>query len=274
MECPYCHKQVSQYASHCKACGGKIPAAQYLLEESGIVERTVAAPAETAPAAARKSASRRMAKLGDRFLAFVLDTLVLFGVFAVVDAWVFMRWGRVEGAELSLTTAALVIAGTLNAVILFCYGWLLEAAFGATLGKAMVGIRVIRTTQRSVLAAAAIRNLLRIVDGFGCYLVGAVVAGCSGIRQRVGDMCAGTAVVEEEFGAGAKVLALVLWTAVLVGAGWAVPRICSENRAQPAPYLNQVVVQVGRTERSAYFRIASLRIDIQRTEVVTASAGM
>jgi uncharacterized RDD family membrane protein YckC len=271
MECPYCHKQVSQHASRCQACGGKIPAAQYLLEESGIVERRVVAPAEAAPVAVRKPASRRMAKLGDRFLAFLLDTMVLFGVFAVVDAWVFMRWGRVEGTELSLTTAALVIAGMLNAVILFCYGWLLEAGFGATLGKAIVGIRVIRTTQRSVLAATAIRNLLRIVDGFGCYLVGAVVAGCSGLRQRVGDMCAGTAVVEEEFGATGKILALVLWTAALVGAGWAVPRICSENRAQPAPYLNQVVVQVGRTDRSAYFRAAGLRVDVQRTAVTTAS---
>ena len=43
--------------------------------------------------------SCRMATLGDRFLAFVLDSMVLFGLFIVVDAWVFMRWGVVEGWE-------------------------------------------------------------------------------------------------------------------------------------------------------------------------------
>ena len=84
-----------------------------------------------------------MASLGDRFIAFVLDTLALFGVFTIVDAWVFMRWGTVDGTELKLTSASLLIAGILNAVILFAYGWLLETGFGATLGKAMVGIRVL-----------------------------------------------------------------------------------------------------------------------------------
>ena len=128
-----------------------------------------------------------MASLGDRFIAFVLDTLALFGVFTVVDAWVFMRWGTVEGSELKLTSASLLIAGILNAVILFAYSWLLEAGFGATLGKAMVGIRVVRTTHRNPLAALAIRNALRIVDGLGFYLVGVLVARSE--ERRVGKEC-------------------------------------------------------------------------------------
>lgn len=274
MECPHCHRQTSPRSKHCRSCGGLIPPAQYLLEESGIVKPDPRAAA-AAPVAARNGASPRVAKLGDRFIAFVLDTVVLFGVFAVVDAWSFMRWGTVEGAELNLTTASLLMAGTLNAVILFAYGWLLEASFGATLGKALVGIRVVRTSQRSALAASAIRNLLRIVDGFGFYLVGTMVAGCSRCHQRLGDLCAGTAVVEEEFSTGRKVLALALWMAVLSGAAWEVPRICSENNAgQHSRYLNQVVVQVGRTENSTYFRIARLRIDIQLASHTPTSAGM
>ena len=154
-------------------------------------------------------------------------------------------------------------------------GWLLEASFGATLGKALVGIRVVTTSRRSALAASAIRNLLRIVDGLGFYLVGAMVAGCSRCRQRLGDLCAGTAVVEEEFSTARKMLALGLWIAVLSGASWAVPRICSENHAgQHTRYLNKVVVQVGRTENSAYFRVARLRIDIQLASNTASSAGM
>jgi hypothetical protein len=167
------------------------------------------------------------------------------------------------------------MACALNALILFAYGWLLEASFGATLGKALVGIRVVRISQRSALAASAIRNLLRIVDGLGFYLVGAMVAGCSPRRQRLGDLCAGTAVVEEEFTTARKMLALALWMAVLSGAAWAVPRICSGNNAgQHTWYWNQVVVQVGRTETSAYFRVARLRIDIQLASKTASSAGM
>jgi uncharacterized RDD family membrane protein YckC len=274
MECPHCHRQTSPRSNRCVSCGGVIPPAQYLLEESGMV-KPAPRSAAAAPVTARNDASSRVAKLGDRFIAFVLDTVVLFGVFAVVDAWIFMRWGTVEGAELKLTAASLLLAGALNALILFAYGWLLEASFGATIGKALVGIRVVRTSQRSPLAASAIRNLLRIVDGLGFYLVGAMVAGCSRCRQRLGDLCAGTAVVEEEFSTARKILALALWMAVLSGAAWAVPRICSGNNAgQHTWYLNQVVVQVGRTENSAYFRVARFRIDIQLASSTGSSTGM
>jgi uncharacterized RDD family membrane protein YckC len=276
MECPHCHRQTSPRSERCGSCGGVIPPAQYLLEQSGIIPPTTSPTAATvAPVLVRSAASRRMARLGDRFVAFVLDTSILFGLLATVDAWVFMRWGTVEGAELNLTGASLVIAGALNAVVLFAYGWLLEATVGATLGKAIVGIRVVTTGGRTALAASAIRNGLRIVDGLGFYLLGATVAGCSRLRQRLGDICAGTVVVEGEFGRGIKILTLLLWAGMLAGAGWAVPRICSENSAVQHPgYLNQVVVQVGRTENSAYIRIARFRIDLQLASSGPPAVGM
>src|ERR1700758_4401819 len=186
----------------------------------------------------------------------------IFGPFAIADAWAFMRWGTFDRTELQLTAASLVIATTLNATILFLYGWLLEAACGATLGKVLVGIRVVRTTQGGALAACAVRNLLRIVDGLGFYLVGTAVAACSDVRQRIGDICAHTAVIEEKFGVAARVCAVVLWIASLAGAGWAVPRICSYNNPRQTPYLNQVVVRIGRNANSAYFRIASFTLDV------------
>jgi uncharacterized RDD family membrane protein YckC len=263
MECPHCHRQVSARAKNCASCGGHIPSGQYLLEEAGLDE-PAALPAASTAVAARSSVGPRVAKLGDRFAAFVLDTVMLFGVFAVVDAWIFMRWGRVEGAELELTTAAVLLAGTLNALILFGYGWLLEASFGATLGKTLIGIRVVRSKRRSALAASAIRNLLRIVDGFGFYIVGAMVASCSESRQRLGDLCAGTAVVEEELGRARKVLALAVWLAVLGGAAWGVPRICAEDHARvQGQYLNRVVVRVGKSETSAYLQVGAARVDVR-----------
>ena len=226
---------------------------------------TTSAPPKRVPPDPKDESFCRIATLGDRLIAFALDSIFLFGAFAVVDAWAFMRWGIVDATELKLTLAALLIAEALNTAIFFLYLWLLEASFGATLGKAMVGIRVIRMTERTPLAALAIRNLLRVVDGLGFYLVGAVVAGCSRIHRRVGDICAGTIVIEEHFGDWMKIAAFALWTAVLAGAVWSVPRLCKTNAALPSRYLNQVVVQVGRSENSAYFTVASLHVEVQLT---------
>jgi uncharacterized RDD family membrane protein YckC len=238
-----------------------------LLEESGIIapaSPTTSVPTKRGQREPKDDRFFRMATLGDRLIAFALDSAFLFGVFAIVDAWAFMRWGIVDGTELKLTLAALLVAESLNAAIFFLYLWLLEATFGATLRKAMVGIRVVQTTERGPLAALAIRNLLRIVDGLGFYLVGAVVAGCSRVHRRVGDICAGTVVIEEHFGYRVKIAAIALWTAFLAGAVWSVPRVCQTNAALPSPYLNRVVVQVGRSEESAYFTVASFHVDIKK----------
>ena len=267
MECPHCHNQTSLDSKNCGSCGGVVPPAQRLLEESGII--APAFPTTSAPPKRRQLEQKgdpflRMATLGDRLIAFALDSAFLFGVFAIVDAWVFMRWGIVDETELKLTLAALLVAESLNAAIFFLYLWLLEAAFGATLGKAMVGIRVVQTTERNPLAALAIRNLLRVVDGLGFYLVGAMVAGCSAIHRRLGDICAGTVVIEEHFGYGVKITAIALWTTFLAGAVWSVPRICQTNAALPTRYLNQVVVQAGRGEESAYFTVAGFHVDIKK----------
>jgi uncharacterized RDD family membrane protein YckC len=204
----------------------------------------------------------RFARLGDRFIAFVLDIALLFGLFAIADAWAIMRWATFDENELQLTTASLVIAITLNATLLFLYGWLLEAACGATLGKVLVGIRIVRTTQRGALAACAVRNLLRIVDGLGFYVVGAAVACCSDVRQRFGDICAHTAVVEEKFGIGMRIAALGLWIVILGGAVWAVPQICAANISVRPRYLSRVVVRIGQTPNSAYFHAAGFTLDV------------
>lgn len=266
MECPHCHSQIGTHATHCKRCGGVIPAGQHLLEGLGLDEE--ATPARSAVVSQATTVNRskngyRFARLGDRFIAFALDVALLFGLFAIVDAWAFMRWGRFDGGELQLSAATLLIAIALNAAILFLYGWLLEAACGATLGKILVGIRIVRTQPCGALAACAVRNLLRIVDGLGFYLVGTAVAACSEVRQRVGDICAHTAVIEEKFGIGIRICAVILWIATLGGAGWTVPRICAVNHSVSTRYLNQIVVRIGMTGSTAYFRVGAYTFDIR-----------
>jgi len=266
MECPFCLCQIAAYSKQCKHCGRAVPPGQYLLEESGIVEPTSSASLGCAAKRAPGTQEQyRYARLGDRFIAFVLDTAFLFGLFVLVDSWAFMRWGLVEGTELRLTTGSLLIAITMNAALLFLYGFLLEAAWGATLGKAMVGIKVAGAGRPRSISNCALRNLLRIIDGLGFYLVGTAVAACSAARQRVGDIYARTVVVEESFGSSVRVAVVVLWIASLAGAGWAVPRICSVNRFAPPPYLSQVLIRVGRNESLAYLQVGSLSVNVQLT---------
>ena len=262
MQCPNCQSQLSPYAAQCDRCGEDIPAGQHLLEESGVVEPAPAAKS-SAPARSGSNGEYRFATLGDRFIAFALDTALLFGLFAIVDAWAFMRWGAVEGAELQLTTAAILMAVVLNATILFLYGWLFESVCGATLGKALVGIRVVGSDGRGIFRSCAVRNALRLVDGIGFYLLGALVAGCSGIRQRIGDVFAQTAVVEERYGIGIRVSALIMLVATLAGAWYAVPRICAVDRSVHSRHLNRVVVRVGKNGNAAYFKVARYSVDVQ-----------
>ena len=265
MQCPNCQSQLSPYAAQCDRCGEDIPAGQHLLEESGVVEPATAAAKAAARPRAGSNGAYRFASLGDRFIAFALDSVMLFGLFAIVDAWAFMRWGAVEGAELQLTTAAILMAVMLNSTILFLYGWLLEGACGATLGKALVGIRVVGSDGRGIFKSCAVRNALRLVDGIGFYVLGALVAGCSSIRQRIGDLFAQTAVVEESYGIGIKIAALIVLVGTLVGAGYEVPRICAVDRSVHSRHLNQVVVRVGRNGNSAYFRVAKYSVDVNAT---------
>src|SRR5438309_4176912 len=156
------------------------------------------------------------------------------------------------------------MATVLSAACAFVYLWLFEAAFECTLGKAIVGLRVVRTKNRGKLAACAIRNALRLVDGFGFYLVGALVAACSGLRQRVGDIVAGTFVVEESFSAGVKVLAMMAWFAALVLSGWGVVRVSAHPlRTEPPRYFGGTAVEIGYAGGAAHIRTRRWRAELQ-----------
>jgi uncharacterized RDD family membrane protein YckC len=265
MQCPNCHKKNGPQSPRCWSCGASIPPGQFLLEESGVI--AASEPEVTPPDKPPVGTPCPVATLGDRCIAVVLDTIILLAGFAVVDTWAVLRWSVPARTELNLTSASLLISAGLNAAIFFAYVWLLEAGFGATLGKAIVGIRVLGNAGRSALAASAIRNLLRTVDGLGFYLVGLMVASCSRLRQRVGDLCAGTVVVAPELNAWVKTVAIVLWAAALAGAAWAVPRVCSPGHTlHRLPYLGRVVAQIGRSDNSAYLRIAHFKVEVQRIE--------
>jgi hypothetical protein len=99
------------------------------------------------------------------------------------------------------------------------YYVLMEGLAGATLGKLVMGLRIERRDGAPAgFAAALIRNLLRIVEGpLTAYIVGAIAALTSPLRQRIGDRAAGTVVGRARRSVGTRLVALGIAALLLAG---------------------------------------------------------
>ncbi len=85
-------------------------------------------------------------------------------------------------------------------LIVFAYFTLMEGYRGQTVGKMLLGIKVIREDNGEVpgLKVAAIRTILRLIDVLpAAYLVGFIAVLISAKNQRLGDMAANTLVVRK-----------------------------------------------------------------------------
>jgi uncharacterized RDD family membrane protein YckC len=132
---------------------------------------------------------------GRRVVATLIDGLV-FGVAYWLLALAFGDV-RTEGEAANWVSNLPVWASVAYGLFVLAYFVLLEGLLGQTLGKLATGIKVVAeaTGQAPGIAAAAIRTLLRLIDGLFCYAVAFVTALASGKRQRLGDMAAHTLVV-------------------------------------------------------------------------------
>lgn len=123
--------------------------------------------------------------------------------------------------------AGVVLVAVGGFVVMLGYPVLAETfAGGQTLGKRALGLAVVRADGAPVtFVASAIRNVLRVIDILpGTYLVGAVAIFFSGRNQRVGDIAAGTLVVQRpRAGANAPVSAR--------GVAWPVPTVPGSTMA-------------------------------------------
>lgn len=80
-------------------------------------------------------------------------------------------------------------------LISFLYYTLLEGTMGASLGKKMCGMTVMRADgSKAGIGWAALRNILRI-EVSCCFLIPLILIGVTKKHQRLGDMAAGTVVV-------------------------------------------------------------------------------
>lgn len=150
-----------------------------------------------------------LAGLMSRFLALLVDT-----VLSILITYLLFILVLIFSLLLSAGTAAVGGAGAGSSlfglgmaaqfVIWFLIDWgymvLLETVWsGQTVGKKMLGLRVIQDTGVRVgVYQSLLRNLVRPLDKLPIfYLVGGAAALFSNTQQRLGDLLAGTIVVRE-----------------------------------------------------------------------------
>ena len=146
--------------------------------------------------------ANQYAGLGTRFLAAILDLLVLilvtllialpFGILAATTA----LYGNAPAFVLAL------IFGPMTAILIAV--WLLyftyfESTTGQTLGKRALDIRVmdVKTGRPPSVGMAFVRSIVRIIDWLpALYILGFIIAALTSRKQRLGDLLADTVVVK------------------------------------------------------------------------------
>jgi uncharacterized RDD family membrane protein YckC len=150
------------------------------------------------PASARPEGLPRLAPIFRRAVAAMLDVIVVSGVaFSLVG-----QPGAPTNPLIPDPRPVFLHLGVIAALAV--YGAVTEALFGATPGKLALGLRVeLAGGGRLGVGRAIVRNVLRPVDIVPPYLgaVGLSLMTVTGLRQRLGDLAAGTVVVVAGYGA-------------------------------------------------------------------------
>jgi uncharacterized RDD family membrane protein YckC len=133
---------------------------------------------------------------GRRIVATIADGLIFGALFSVMT----MLFGNITSVGPANWNGSMpVLPSLLYGVIGVLYYILLEGYLGQTVGKMVLGIKVVREDNGEVpgLGGATIRTLLRLIDGLFSYLVAFIAVLISGKNQRLGDMAAHTLVVHK-----------------------------------------------------------------------------
>jgi uncharacterized RDD family membrane protein YckC len=129
-------------------------------------------------------------RIGAAVIDFVIAILLLFVVGAL--------FGNASAKDSAVSAHLGPLDTLLYLALLFVYFAATEAAWGATIGKRVVGLHVIAADgSKPSTTAILIRNVVRFVDWIpGLYIIGAITLFAGGQpRRRLGDRAAKTRVV-------------------------------------------------------------------------------
>jgi uncharacterized RDD family membrane protein YckC len=213
--CANCHAMVvADDSGKCSRCGTEVidrHMESTLLEEpgpkgtrpaTGMAGGAVAASAfASAEGSVLKMSEIRGEGVANRWAAFFLDQIVLVTVyFAAVTLMALAKGGISRLSDLGsqdvFMSMYLGMTLLLYPAVWLGYYTLLEGGFGATFGKAAARLKVIaKDGSPCGFGRASIRALLGL---FETNLIGAITIWATPLRQRLGDLAAGTLVVNKQ----------------------------------------------------------------------------
>ena len=216
MYCTQCGVNNDRGESNCYICGAPIA-----------TSLSFAADTPGRPARSKMAgAVEKQATVGDRTLALLFDRALLGSILMMLAAWQTTAAGNFDPSGVwFLATAAGIVF-----LLMLLYHVVLEGVFGTTIGKAMMALRVRTSGDRSRFVAVVIRNVFRVIDSIGLYLVGFLFAMFTDRGQRVGDLVGGTVVME---GRGSRMFRagmMLLWAVLVATAVFTAWSICPDCR--------------------------------------------
>jgi uncharacterized RDD family membrane protein YckC len=216
-----------------------------------------------------------IAGIGSRFLAAIIDTLVIgagLAILGIIAGVVGARTGLSRGAAGSVIAAAATI---LSFLILWGYYIVFELVWnGQSVGKRAIGLRVVREGGRPItFLGSAIRNLIRIVDFLPAfYGIGVIVMFIDRRARRLGDLAGGTLVVKERRGVTLESLTTpAIVPAALAGQPDQAPTLPNIHLLNDQDYN---LVQEFLRRRGDLGRDARLRLGAQLASGLQARLGM
>jgi len=139
------------------------------------------------------------AGVGNRIVAIIIDHIIvgLITLLLAIPLGLQMFTAAAAGMVNPMAyLGSMVGFWALSLVLWLVYFTYMEGSSGQTLGKRLLRIKVVKENGKPLTYVDAfVRTLLRIVDGMVAYLIGFIVIIASEKKQRVGDMAAGTIVV-------------------------------------------------------------------------------
>ena len=132
-----------------------------------------------------------LAPFGRRLLAGAIDAIPFFAAVGVVVVWE----RNAERAGDPMFEPRSQVVALVGLIVYLLHTAVSEVAFGRTIGKVVCGLRVVGLDGRRPPAGAMVtRNLLRLID-LSMMFFPLVLVLYSPLRQRAGDVAAGTLVV-------------------------------------------------------------------------------
>lgn len=212
MYCPSCGVKNEGSPLKCFICGYILP--------NGDRAAGADTPRPKRPTSTSSSSNAQpFAAIGDRMLAVILDRVVVLSLLTIPAALLAQRWSTTPGR-------AAIIGGVAILLAVLAYHIVLEAVFHATLGKGLLGLQVRNGSGDRPWLTSTVRNVSRLVDAIFFYAVAFLVAVFTRRRQRLGDLFAGTTVIEQRVVWGARVALIFIWLALVAGSLWLASSLC------------------------------------------------